>query len=317
MKKRVLGDLLFLCLFVVLFAVPVQADWPEKPVKLIVAYGAGGGSDITARLLAQGLEKVIGQPVVVVNMTGGAGWVGWGAIAGAKTDGYTIGYINVPNLFAGYLDSRIKRSENLGSFTLIMNHITDPCVWAVRADSPYKTLADLMGAIRKSPGQLSIAVHGNGGDDHLAYLDMERKAGIKMKVVHNNSTAISRAQLLGGHVDVLAANVCEVFQQHQRGELIVLGVMADRRSPFLPDVATFRERGFDLAWASTRGIAAPAGLPDRIAARLSDALARVIESSEHRAKAGQLGLTLDVVYGAKYREMVQREEQHIKTLMGW
>jgi tripartite-type tricarboxylate transporter receptor subunit TctC len=317
MKKFVLAFVSLAFLTVGPYVPAAAADWPSKPVKLIVAYGPGGGTDITARLLAQGLEKVTGKPFVVVNITGGAGWTGWAAIANANPDGYTIGYLNIPNMYMGYLDPRLKRAENIESFTLIMNHVVDPCVWTVRADSPYKTLKDLIGAIKKSPGKFSIATHGNGGDDHLAYLDMKRITGIEMNVIHNNSTALSRSQLLGGHVDILGANVSEVFQNHQSRDMIVLGVMDEKRSPFLPDVPTFKEHGYDAQWASTRGIGAPAGLPDAIVQSLTEALARVIESPEHQAKAKQLGLGLKVIPEAEYKITIKSYEQHIKTLMGW
>ena len=296
---------------------PAAAAWPEKPVKLIVAYGAGGGTDITARLLAQGLEKVIGQPVVVENITGGAGWVGWGAIAKAKPDGYTIGYLNIPNMYTGYLDPKMKRKENLESFTPIMNHVTDPCAWVVKNDSPYKTLQDLIAAVKKSPGKLSIANHGNGGDDHLATMDMERKAGVKYNIVHNNSTAISRSQLMGGHVDVLGANVSEVFQNHQNKEMRVLGVMGAKRSPFLPDVPTFKEVGYDVQWSSGRGVAAPAGLAPEIVKAITDALIKVIELPEHKEKAKQLGLALEVIPSAEYKALMKSNEKDIKAMMGW
>ena len=118
--------------------------FPDKGVTLIVAYGAGGGTDRTARILAKDLETTIGHPVTVKNVTGGGGWNGWGTIAASKTDGYTIGYINVPNMFKGYLDSSIGRPENLDSFSLLMNHVTDYCVWAVRKDSPYNTVKDVV-----------------------------------------------------------------------------------------------------------------------------------------------------------------------------
>jgi tripartite-type tricarboxylate transporter receptor subunit TctC len=301
----------------VLFVAPVSAAWPDKPVKLIVAYGAGGGTDITARLLAQGLEKVIGQPVVVENITGGAGWVGWGAIAKAKPDGYTIGYLNIPNMYTGYLDPKMKRKENLDSFTAIMNHVTDPCTWVVKNDSPYKTLKDLVEAVKKSPGKLSIANHGNGGDDHLATLDMQRKAGTQYNIVHNNTTAISRTQLLGGHVDVLGANVSEVFQNHQSKEMRVLGVMGDKRSPFLPDVPTFKELGYNVNWSSGRGVAAPAGLPPAIVKALTEALIKVIDSPEHQEKAKQLGLALEVIPSAEYMAQMKSYEKDIKAMMGW
>ncbi|MBU2054233.1 MAG: tripartite tricarboxylate transporter substrate binding protein [Proteobacteria bacterium] len=316
--RRSLGVILSFAVLVGMFCVgSAAAAWPEKHVKLIVVYGAGGGTDITARLLAQGLEKVTGKQFVVENITGGAGWVGWSALAKAKPDGYTIGYLNIPHLYAGYLDPKMKRTENLESFTPIMNHVDDPCIWAVKYDSPHKSLKELVEAIKKEPGKFSIANHGYGGDDNLAVLDMERMAGLKFNVVHNNSTTISRAQLLGGHVDLLGANVSEVFQNHQNKELRVLGVMSSKRSPFLPDVPTFKELGWDAQWASTRGVGAPAGLPQEIVKPLTEALVKVINSPEHQEKAKQLGLALDVIPSAEYMELMKKTEQRIKTLMGW
>ncbi|MBH0197076.1 MAG: tripartite tricarboxylate transporter substrate binding protein, partial [Nitrospira sp.] len=119
-------------------ATPTIAQYPERNVTLIVPYGAGGGTDITARLLAKDLEAVLGKPVTVENRAGGGGWVGWGALAAARPDGYTLGYLNVPSMYAGYLDKAIGRKETLDSFTPLMNHVLDYNVWAVKADSPYK-----------------------------------------------------------------------------------------------------------------------------------------------------------------------------------
>lgn len=304
-------------LVVVLSVAPAAAAWPDKPVKLIVVYGAGGGTDITARLLAQGLEKVTGKPFIVENITGGAGWIGWSTLAKAKPDGYTIGYLNIPHMYAGYLDPKMKRAENLDSFTPIMNHVADPCIWAVKTDSPYKSLKELLDAIKQAPGKFSIANHGNGGDDHLATMDMERMAGIKLSVVHNTATPASRAQLLGGHVNVVGANVSEVFQDHQGKQLRVLGVMDEKRSPFLPDVPTFKEQGYDAQWASTRGVGAPAGLPESIVKPLTEALVKVIDSAEHKEKANQLGLALQVIPSDQYKAVMKSYEQRIKALMGW
>ena len=134
------------CFATSLMVTPALADYPEKGVTLIVAYGAGGGTDTTARLLAADLEKTIGHSVTVQNVTGGGGWNGWGTIAAADTDGYTIGYINIPNMYSGYLNPEMLRKENLESFKPLMNHVTDYCVWAVKPDSPFKTVADVIAA---------------------------------------------------------------------------------------------------------------------------------------------------------------------------
>lgn len=289
----------------------VAQDYPAKPVSLIVAYGAGGGTDVTARLLAKDLEKVLGQPVTVQNVTGGGGWTGWGSLAKAEPDGYTIGYINIPNIFAGYLDPKIGRQESLDSFTLLMNHVTDYCVWAVKEDSPHKTVSDVIEAAKSGP--VSVTAHGHGNDDHLAILAMQKTTGVEFKVVHNQSTSESKAQVLGGHVDVLGANVSEVIS----GELRVIGVMSDDRSEFLPDVATFKEQGFDQNCSVSRGIAGPKGLPSDITEKITAALEKTLASDEHRKAAKDLGLAIEVVKGQAYIDFLKKTEGQIKELMGW
>ena len=264
--------LLLALLFLPLVFITNANAFPDKGVTLIVAYGAGGGTDRTARLLAKDLETTIGQPVTVKNVTGGGGWNGWGTIASSNPDGYTIGYINVPNMYKGYLDKTIGRKENLNSFTLLMNHVTDYCVWAVRKDSPYQSVKDVVDAAKKNPGSISITAHGNGNDDHLAILRMEDMTNTKFKVVMNKSTADSKTQVLGGFVDVLGANVSEIAAQVKSGELRLLGVMSEKENKFLPGGKTFKEQGYNQVWAVSRGIAAPAGLPKDVQKALLAAL---------------------------------------------
>ncbi|MBO4317117.1 MAG: tripartite tricarboxylate transporter substrate binding protein [Mailhella sp.] len=312
MKRALLATL-----GVMFLAANAFAAYPEKSVTLIVPYGAGGGTDVTARMLAVDLEKQLGKSVVVENLGGGAGWIGWGKLAASKPDGYTIGYINVPNIYAGYLNPKMKRAESLNSFTLISNHVTDPCVWVVSAQSPYKSLKELIEAAQKAPGKFSLAAHGFGGDDHLAMMDIEKKTGTSFSVVHNKSTAESRSQLLGGHVDILGANVSEVFRAHKKGELRVLGVMGEKRSEYLPDVPTFKEQGIDAVWSVSRGIGTPAGLPEDIKQVLTDALFKALTSPEHKEKAQNLGLSLDTATGADYTKRLEATEKAVKALMNW
>jgi tripartite-type tricarboxylate transporter receptor subunit TctC len=120
-------------------------------------YAAGGGSDVSARLLARDLEPILGKPVTVENRAGGGGWIGWGSLAASKPDGYTIGYINAPSMFAGYLDRAQggARSENLESFTPMINHVVDPNLWAVRPDSKFKTVKDVIDEAKRRPGTIT------------------------------------------------------------------------------------------------------------------------------------------------------------------
>lgn len=304
---------------IAVFAGPstAQAEYPEKGLTLIVAYTAGGGTDISARLLAKDLETTIGHPVTVQNMTGGGGWTGWSAIANGKPDGYTIGYINIPSMFAGYLDPKIGRPERLDSFTLLVNHVTDYCIWAVKADSPFKSIGDVIAAAKSKPGGVSIAAHGYGGDDHLAILSMQDASGVKFKIVHNRGTADSKSQVLGRHVDVLGANLSEVAAEHNGGELRVLGVMSRTRSEFLPGVPTFKEQGFNQEWAISRGVAAPRGLPRDKAEALIRFLESTITSAGHKAKAARLGFAPELMKGKMYVDFLKTKEQQIKKLMGW
>lgn len=295
------------------------APFPQKPLSLIVPYGAGGGTDITARILATFLEKELGQPVNVVNVTGGGGWNGWGQLATSKPDGYTIGYVNVPNIFQGYLSPQMrgKRKENLESFALIRNHVSDPCMWAVKGDSRFKTLKELLDYAKANPDKVSFAAHGVGGDDHLALLRVMKATGAKFRVINNESTTISVTQILGGHVDVIGANVSEVFNQEKKGELRVLGVMADSRSEFLKHIPTFKEQGVDVSMSVSRGIAAPKETPKEILDILAAALTKASQNPEHIKKARELGLAMDPLVGAEYQKFMKGEEQRIKQLMGW
>jgi tripartite-type tricarboxylate transporter receptor subunit TctC len=297
--------------------VPAYAQYPERGLMLIVPYGAGGGTDVTARLLARDLEVALGKPVTVENRAGGGGWIGWGALAAARPDGYTLGYLNVPSMYAGYLDQKVGRKETLDSFTPLMNHVIDYNVWAVKADSPFKSVKDVIEAAKKEPDGISVTAYGAGSDDHLAILSMQVETGTKFAIIHHRSTADARAQALGGHVNVLGANVSEVAEEVRAGQLRLLGVMAPQRSRFLPDAPTFKEQGFNQVWSVSRGIAAPAGLPADVETKLSAALEKTLSSKEHQQKAEQLSLEPLLIKGEAYRKFLKDNEQDTKKLMGW
>lgn len=294
-----------------------HAQFPERNITLIVPHAAGGGTDITARLLAKDLEVVLGKPVTVENRAGGGGWVGWGALAAGRPDGYLLGYLNVPSMYAGYLDKSVGRKETLDSFTPLMNHVLDYNLWAVKADSPYKSVKDVIDAAKQNAGGVTVAAYGAGGDDHLAILSIEQETGTKFSVVHFRSTAESKTQALGGHIQVLGANISEVAEEVRSGTLRILGVMSPARSKFLPNAPTFAEQGFKQVWSVSRGIAAPAGLDKAAETKLTEALEKVLQSPEHRKKAEDLSLQPEVIKGAAYVKFLKDNEISTKKLMGW
>jgi putative tricarboxylic transport membrane protein len=294
-----------------------HAQYPERGLMLIVPYGAGGGTDITARLLAKDLEGVLGKPVTVENRAGGGGWVGWGALAAGRPDGYMLGYLNVPSMYAGYLDPQIGRKETLESFTPLMNHVIDYNVWAVKTDSPFKTVKDVIDAAKRTPETIGVTAYGAGSDDHIAILSIEAETGTKFVVTHHRSTAEAKTQALGGHIHVLGANISEVAEEVRSGTLRMLGVMASERSRFLPQVPTFKEQGFNQVWSVTRGIAAPARLPREVETTLVAALEKTLNSRDHQQKAEALSLEPKVMKGEEYRKFLKDNEQSTKKLMGW
>ena len=319
MTTRRVGGLAGAGMALLALALPgaAQAQYPERNITLIVPYGAGGGTDITARLLAKDLEAVLGKPVTVENRAGGGGWVGWGGLGSGKPDGYLLGYLNVPSMYAGYLDKSVGRKETLDSFTPLMNHVLDYNVWAVRAESPYKTVKDVVEAAKKEPGVVTVTAYGAGSDDHLAILSMEIENNIKLSVVHSRSTAEAKTQALGGHIHVLGANISEVAEDAKNGSLRILGVMSPARSKFLPKDPTFTEQGFKQVWSVSRGIAAPAALDKAAETKLIEALEKVLSSPDHRKKAEDLSLQPEVIKGAAYVKFLKENELSTKKLMGW
>src|SRR6266545_2883968 len=240
-----------------------QQNFPTKPVQLMVAYPAGGSTDIGARIVAAIAEKSLGQPIVVVNKGGAGGQVGWTELVRQRPDGYYIGFINLPATNTVILDPDRKAIFTEKDFTPIINQVLDPGVIWVRADSPYKTVQDLIDAAKKSPNTIRAATTGILSDDHLAILMTEEAApGAVFRLVHLEGGAAQMTAILGGHIDVAFDNVGGIVRRVRSGEVRALAVLDPQRSRFLPDVPTTPELGYKTVISnSTRGIAVPRGTP--------------------------------------------------------
>ncbi|BCV24811.1 tripartite tricarboxylate transporter substrate binding protein [Gelria sp. Kuro-4] len=294
-----------------------ETKFPDKPITLIVSYAAGGGTDVGARTLQPYVEKELGQPLVVVNKPGGGGWVGWTELAHAKPDGYTLGYINVPTIITGYLDPKLNRKESLESFVPIINHVTDPSAVAVKANGRFKTLKEVVDYAKMHPDELTTTSTGVGSDDHLAAVAFGKAIGSSFKVIQNNGTSEGIAQVLGGHVDLLVANLGEMISLEKEGKIKILGVMSEKRSDLASHVPTFKELGYNVVGGVSRGIAAPAGLDLKVRNVLENAFKKAIMNSEHIEKMAKLGLTVDPMSGDQYVKYLKDQEKLVKELMGW
>jgi tripartite-type tricarboxylate transporter receptor subunit TctC len=310
--KRAFGTVV--AALAMLVAGPVLAQaYPSKPVQLMVAYPAGGSTDIAARIVAAIAEKELGQSIVVVNKGGAGGQVGWTEMSRQKPDGYYLGFINLPALNTVILDPDRKAAFNVDAFVPVINQVLDPGIIWVKGDSPYKNLKDLLEAAKRNPNKISAATTGILSDDHLAILMMEEAApGALFRIVHFEGGAPVLTAVLGGHIECAFDNVGSVFRRIKTGELRALAVMDTQRSRFLPDVPTMPELGYpSVISSSTRGIAAPKGTPSAVIKRLEQVLKKAMEDPEHVKKMEEAGLGLRVMIGEEYAKYYR--ELHAKA----
>lgn len=290
-------------------------DYPARPINLIVSYGPGGGTDLVARVMAPFLQKYLGNDshIVVLNRPGAGGAIGFGELARAQPDGYTIGFINTPNLLTIPIER--KSSFSWKSFDLLGNVVDDPGAFAVLEDSPVKTLADLTAYARRKPGSATVGTTGTGSDDHLAMLQFERASGTKLTHVPYKGAGEVRGAVSSGEIMVGAINVGEVLQYKKGGTpLRFLGQMGNTRSAALPDVPTFREQGYDIELASLRGLAAPKGLPADVRGKLVTAVASTMKDPEFQAKAREMFAPLRYLPPEAYARELESGEARFRTL---
>jgi tripartite-type tricarboxylate transporter receptor subunit TctC len=293
--------------------------FPDKPINLMVAYPPGGSTDIGARIVASIAEKIIGQPVVVVNKGGAGGQVGWTDLVRQKPDGYNIGFVNLPATNTVILDKDRQAIFDEKSFTPIINQVLDPGVVWVADSSPFKTLKDVLDAAKAKPGEVRAATTGILSDDHLAILMVEEAApGAKFRIVHLLGGAAQMKETLGGNVDVSFDNVGSIVPQVKAGQVRALAVMDNERSKFLPDVPTFKELGFaNIISSSTRGIAGPKGMKPEIVAKLADAFEKAMKDPEHQKKMDDVGLAIRIMRGAEYQKYFDDTHAIAKKYTEW
>jgi tripartite-type tricarboxylate transporter receptor subunit TctC len=282
------------------------AAYPTKPVTMIVAYAAGGSTDILARITAKYLEAELKQPFVVVNKPGAAGSVGFTSIAKAAPDGYSIGLINLSGVIVNPIVQPDVVRYRITDFAGIANVVTDPGVFCVKADSPMKTLEDLIAAAKAAPGKIAVSHEGAGSGDHLGVMEFCKKAGIEVNPVPFEGDAPAKAALLGGHIDVLAVNVSEIAEMVNTGQLRALAVQNDKRSAELPDVPTFAELGYPtvIQGTASRGFAAPKDIPAEALDVLVNAMKKIVASTEYREELKKLNMPIDFVPGGEFTKLL-------------
>ena len=269
-------------LFVVASAT-AQAQYPQRPIQLIVPWGAGGGTDATARIIGSLLEKDLKQPVNVVNRTGGSGVVGHDAIAKATPDGYTIGLITVEITMMHHVGLTALTYKDYTPIGLVN---ADPAAINVRADSPYKSVKDLLAAIKANPGKMKASGTGQGGIWHLAIAGLLKDQGIDPNAlpwVPSNGAAPGMQDMIAGGVDVVPCSLPEARPMIDAGKARALVIMDPNPPALYPNVPTLqKELGTKWAIAAWRVIAAPKGIPPEVQKTLASALKKVYDSKEYK-----------------------------------
>lgn len=291
------------------FSGAFAADYPKKDVMNIIPWSAGGGTDSASRTFMHYAEKNLGGKIFNKNITGAQSGVGILNLMNSRPDGYTIGtltwdsVITVPyyKLVPGY---------SLDKLTFLCAFTLHPTALVVKSDSPFKSLDDFIAAAKKNPDKYTISNVGTGGVWHLPVLDMADKAGIKVRhIPYPKGSGPQREALLSGETDAACMSVAAAFPAINAGKARVLAVMAPERDQMIPDVPTFKEKGFDVVWGSFRLVAIPKKAPEKAKKALEKAFAGVFKDEEFLAHAKKTGM------GAVWMDSKQTEA-FVKSIQG-
>jgi tripartite-type tricarboxylate transporter receptor subunit TctC len=255
------------------------AAYPDRPITIFVGFAPGGSMDLSARVLAKSVEKILDQPVVIENKTGGTGTVALAALLSQNPDGYTLCATPSSVLI------RVSQMQKVPfrpfkSFQSIIGFSTPPLGIVVKSDSPFRTLKDLVDAAKKNPGKIKYATTGVGSTTHAAVDEIAFTEKVQMIHVPYKGSIEALTAVLGGHVD-FASLTSEFIASVRSGQTRLLAQMSEKRSARFPNVPTLKEAGYDFVNDAIFSVVGPANLPPAVARKLENAFARAVKSKEY------------------------------------
>lgn len=271
---------------------PAAAAWPDKgrSISIIVPFAAGGGSDIAVRTLQPYLEKEIGVPITILNKGGAGSQVGVTEAVKSKPDGYTLGHANWPAISTLYMDPDRKAAFGRKDIQVVGMHVTDPLGIAVKADSPFKSIKDIVDAAKAKPE--SIKVGSAGGllsPEDFGWRLLQKQAGIKLSIVVFDGAGPANTALLGGHIDVSGSGISSLVSPWKSGQTRIIATFAEEGKKVVPGIQTMKEIGYDGFFANSRGWFVPTGTPKEVVTTLTNAIKKAQENPEYVKKLEDQG----------------------------
>ena len=292
------------------------AAYPDKPVSLIVPYSPGGATDFQARLVTMvaAKEAYLGQPIVIINKPGAGGQVGWNWFVTKGTkDGYNLSAYNVPHFVAQSIVFKTK--YNIDEFEPVANWGADPAVLIVGKDSELNTLDDYIKFAKANPGKITVSGAGMFVGHHIAFLQLEKIAGVKMTYIPEKGGVPAMQSVIAGKVKAGFNNLSDAFRNQDR--LKILAVADLQRNDFLPDVPTFKELGVDVDDSSVnfRGVALPKGTPQAIIDKCADVFLKMFNDKKVISKMKDSGCPMRVLDRAKVKKMFKERQTYLGELL--
>ena len=294
-------------------------DYPERPIMMMVSYGAGGATDFQARIVTMvaGNEDMLGMPIAIINKPGAGGRVGWNWFATqADNDGYTLAAYNVPHFIAQSIKGGVQYSTD--SFEPIANWGADPAVFVVAADSEFNSMADVLAWAGENPGKLTFSGAGLFVGHHIAALQLEKAAGIKMAYIPTKGGgAAAMKAVIAGEVMAGVNNLSDAFRAREAGNVKILGVFDLERNEFLPDVPTMMEQGLEIDNASVnfRGIMVPKGTPQEVIDKLAATVPEMFANSRVAKKMKAGGSPMYIMSREEVQDMWAARQKTLEVLL--
>lgn len=277
----------------ILFAASAMADYPDKPIKIIVPFAAGAGTDAVARFTAQKLEEQLKQPVIVENRVGASGAIGTQFVASAAPDGYTLLFVASPFTTVAAATPTVANYDPVKQFTPIALIAAGPLVWIANAQAPFASMREMIAFAQANPGKLAYGSAGAGGVNHLALELFKLKTGTDILHVPYKGIAPATTDLLGGSIALLTGTIPAVLPHIKGGKARALAVTGDKRSSLMPDVPTMKEAGANGTEVYNYwGLVAPAGTPSAIVNRLNAEVQKFLSHKDVQERLSNDGVDL-------------------------